>query len=228
MLIILDTFLIYYNKFFSSLFVVYLLFIVLNALLFFFYLAYNSFIRILIFFPFLVSNAILLSNSSLDFFGAFSLAAELPVALVLLVFYFHKNALQVDNLYKYNKTNNINNLNYVAIIILVVLLFMTITSTTGNNFLFYNFLSDGCYSASSKNDFIVIFNVLYNLNYAYILFFAILIFYVSLLVILISQLQKSLISLNGYVKNNFLFLRKQNMLKQSVFRSKLKFFNKTN
>ena len=75
-----------------------------------------------------------------------------------------------------------------------------------------------------KNDFLIFFIVYYQLNYIFIIYFGFLIFYISLLVVLIYQLNKLFLFKEENKTKNILFLKKQNLLKQSIFKSKLKFF----
>jgi len=212
-----------YNKIFSS--YSYTYFLLLNFLFIFylFFIAINGFFRVLIAFIFLVNNALFISFIGGDFFTALMLTAEFPVLLILLIFYFQKNSLQIDNIYKYTVISI--NLRYFYFIILF-LLYVIYNNLNFNIFYFYNFILSSTYSIFSRNDFLTLYIVYYKFNSSFVYIFAILIFFVSLLIIFFFQINKIYHLKNTKSFKNILILRKQNILKQSVFNSKLKFFNK--
>jgi len=213
-----------YNKIFSSNIYIYIYILNFLIIYFIFFISTNSFLRIIIIFLFLVNSCFLLSFLGGDFFGGFLLTAELPIIVVLLIFYFQKNSLQLDSFYKYNtKFSFFNRL-------LPLVFFPSFTAylyyfRSNNFFSFYNFILNDSASVSNRNDFLLLYIIYYKSNPIYIYIFALLIFFVSLLIILIFQINK-IYALNISEKKQKLFLRKQNPLKQSIFKTQLTFFKK--
>jgi hypothetical protein len=169
----------------------------------------------------LFNIAILLSYCNGDFYSAFLLVAELPIFLVLMIFYFHKNSLNLDTLYKYKKLKFDKTL---FIFLFIGLFFIPKKVYAGFNFFDFNLIN--LKSTLYKNDFFLLYLSFYKQDAVYIFFFAILIFFISFLVIIIYQINKLQLFVNKIQTKNILFLRKQNMLKQSIYKSKLKFFSK--
>jgi hypothetical protein len=214
------------NKLFSIHFIFYFLIINFFIIYYLFFISTNNFFKIIIMFLFLVNSALLLSYFNADFFSAFLLAAELPILLVLIIFYFQKNNLQLDNFFKYK--NNIHTYKLYALIFIFFSIYLISNSNavSTNYFLFYNFIVNDSFLLANRNDFSSIYLVYYKLSHSFVYIFGYLIFFLSLLVILIFQLNKFYsLKFNGNYKN-MLILRKQSTAKQSVYTSKLKFFNK--
>lgn len=222
MLNLINDFVAVYTAVSSSTFIFYFLVMLLALILYFFSVVATNFFRIIISFLFLFISSVLLSMLNVDFFSGFLLVAELPVLLILLLFYFNKTSIQIDNLYKFSSR---------PVILFNFFLFFSFLCTlcqpnTTLAFTFYNYSFNDLMFIFSKNDFLVLFYNLYKLAMVFVFIFAILIFFVSLLVILVHQVVK-VISLKAQViSSNVLILRKQSLVKQGVFVSKLKFFNK--
>lgn len=213
----------------NKLFSVYapLYFLIFNFLIIFFFISVtNGFFRVFINFLFLVNSVLFLSINNVDFFSAFLLAAELPIVLVLLIFYFQKNKLQLDNFYKYTNISFVSKLSYFSFAIFLILLLLLGGNGVLNNFFFYNFIVNDTFSINSRNDFLIIYLIYYKLSGNIVLIFGYLIFFLSLLVIFIFQLNKFYTFKFDTNYKNILVLRRQNVSKQSIFSSKLKFFNK--
>jgi len=174
----------------------------------------------------LFNLALFIGFFDVDFFTALMLGAEFPILLILLIFYFQKNSLQIDNIYKYSSTNLGLKYFYIALLIIFIYLYNNLNLIFFNFFNFYNFILDTTYAISSRNDFLTIYIIYYKINNLYIYLFAILIFFVSLLIIFLFQINKIYHLKNTKSFKNILILRKQNILRQGVFNSKLKFFNK--
>lgn len=213
-----------YNKINTSVIIIYVLFLSMLLLFYLFYVSSNNFFKIIINLLYIFNIAVILSYHNVDFFSALLLSAELPLILVLIIFYFHKNSLEIDSIYKYKTNNKVFSLFICLSFMIFIYMFCFITPKL--NISFYNFLVNDSVYISNKNDFLILFILLYKINNLYVLLFAFLIFLVSLLVILIYQLNKLLSFQKNYLKKNVSLLRKQNLLKQSIYNSKLKFFNK--
>jgi len=213
-----------YNKIFSSHIWPYLLFFNFLLILYLFVIAFNGFFRVIIAFIFLFNLALFIGFFDIDFFTALMLGAEFPILLILLIFYFQKNSLQIDNIYKYLPANL--GLKYFYTGLLIIFIYLYNNNLNFIFFHFYNFILNTTYSLSSRNDFLVIYIIYYKINSLYIYLFAVLIFFVSLLIIFLFQINKIYHLKTTKSFKNVLILRKQNILRQGVFNSKLKFFNK--
>lgn len=224
MLILLNTYLNIYNKINSSNTLVYILFFNVLLLFYLFCVSNNGFFKIVINLLYIFNFAIILSFFNVDFFSALLLSAEVPLVLVLIIFYFHKNSLEIDSIYNYK--GNLRFFYFFLFFSLLIFFYLFCYYNPQVSMLFYNFLINDSIYILNKNDFLILFLLIYKLNSAYAVIFAFLIFLVSLIVILIYQLNKLFILQKQYLKKNVCILRKQNMLKQSVYTSKLKFFNK--
>lgn len=209
------------NKLLSSNIFYYFLVINILLIIYLFCFTFTFFFKLILNLLFIVNISFLLSFINADFFSGFLLTAELPIILVFMIFYFHKNALQIDNIYKFNTRGNVYMIPLVAI-------FLFFVSPLDANFLFsfYNLCLNNAYSIVNKNDFFVLYIVNYKLSIFLPVIFAILIFFISILVILIFQLNKLIVLKNTTKISNVNILRKQNLLKQSVYLFKLIFFNK--
>ena len=223
---ILNTHLVVYNKLFVSSTGCYLLITSILFLLYIYHISSNNFFKIIINFLFVVDAALIVSYLDADFFSAFLLAAELPIILILIIFYFHKNSLQLNNPYKYD--NNVSCYKFILFVSLLIIFSVVITNFFSINTYMpiFNFLVNGCLTVASKNDFLLLFLVYYKINNIYIYQIAVLIFLVSLLAIFIYQLNKFFLFRGGLKYRNILILRKQSLVKQGIFKLKVKFYSK--
>lgn len=222
MLNLINDFVATYTAISPSTFIFYFLVMLLALILYFFLVVSTNFFRIIISFLFLFVISILLSTLNVDFFSGFLLVAELPVLLILLLFYFNKNSVQVDNLYKFSSRGVV--LFNFFLFFLALCVFCQPNTTLA--FTFYNYTFNDLMFIFSKNDFLILFYSLYKLAMVFVFIFAILIFFVSLLVILVHQVVKVISLKAKSASSNVLILRKQSLVKQGIFVSKLKFFNK--
>ena len=103
-----------FNKLFSSESIIYFLLIINVIIILFLTFILNNFFKIILNFCFIVNNAIFLNFLNGDFFGAFLLVTEIPVILILIIFYFHKNSLDVDTLYNFKKFD----INYSSLLVI--------------------------------------------------------------------------------------------------------------
>lgn len=211
-----------YNKVLSSNIFYYFFIINLFIIIYLFYFTFIFFFKLILNLLFILNVAFLISFFNMDFFSGFLLAAELPIILIFLIFYFHKNAVQIDNIYKFNIKNN----NFLITIFIFFFLLFLLFNTNNLFFSFYNLCLNNSFSIYSKNDFLILYIINYNYNFVLPLIFAILIFFVSIFVILLYQLLKHVAFSNNNKKNNILILRKQNLLKQATYKFKFFFFNK--
>lgn len=207
------------------------------------------FFKILFMFLIVVNCCLLVSFCGADFFAGFLVAAELPIILISLLFYFHKYSLQVDHIFSLNVTFYksgvyflfflflgffFENLAYQSLICNplngnIFDFFYNLGTTANNNancFYFYDLILSQSFFTSARNDFYLYFSVYYNINYPLVLLFGVFLFLVSCICIFVFFAFKWLAKVGDCRKQTMLFLRKQSMLRQGLFLSKLKFFKK--
>lgn len=194
-------------------------------ILYLFIFSTTIFFKILIVILFIIHSGIIISFLNADFFTGFLFAGEFPIILVLFLFYFHKYSLNFDNLYivKNLKKNKI--LIFSFIFVLLCLIFYDFNKYFVLN-KFFNFFLVNNFNQPFRNDFLVYYISYYILNLSFTILMGLLIFVVSYLSILVFFFNKQNQYLQEKTKQNFIFLRKQNLLKQGVYKNKIKFFKK--
>lgn len=197
-----------------------------------------------------------------DYFAAFLIAAEIPIMLISLLFYFSKHSLQVDSAYLVSSPLPKTRMFFIFFLFLGVFICMlshvsafspngdlkavansdavTVfdafgacpTKTAGTvasytNFsLFFDYTLHELVFFPTRNDFYLLFVVYYNINCFLTFVLGFLLFLVSCVTIFVYFSVKKLNKVTDFTLKNTIFLRKQSMLRQACFNTRLRFFKR--
>lgn len=211
-----------------------------------------TFFRVLLTLLLVFIYTVFLCYAALDYFAAFLIAAEVPIVLISLLFFFSKNSLQVDTIFAISKFKN-SPLHWfvffclfggllIGFFHLLSLDFTLEFSVSSSGTSLTSPLYDSCilfanvydqilhelFFFSTRNDFYLLFVVYYNLNCFLTFVLGFLLFFVSSMCIFIFFSFKKVLKITKSSIKSGLFMRKQLFTKQAAFNSRLLFFKKKN
>lgn len=228
----------WYN-FLSDFFMIQLIFL---YLLITFYNSKNIYYTLLYFFFLIFLLGITLSILQAELFTGFLWTIELTVILISLILFFYLNVEGGNNLYSLK----INNFLLIFIIFLFISFYFILNLNYINlnyyneiNWLYFNYYFDDWYESLNNflmNDFLILTLSYYFINNIEFLIIGYLLFITSIICVLMNRSSKnSKISGNSIFLNlfnffskylNYSFLRKQNLLNQSIYDPNIRIFKK--